>query len=462
MSAKGNVFISPSLFSLAGISVFALFIALFDFGILFSDSDLSTSFEPRSTHWIPRSLLVIIFCTFWTFRYVYLSRYVKEPTLYFNDTPFNKKIVDACHALKSKYYPTFWMVNPHAQLVFADVIKKQRKFDYRREFIKTPDEGTLCLDWVDSTTEEDAPILILLHGLTGGSHSKYITQLAHYMVHEASKKTPNKPWRPVVYVRRGCGVNPITSSVPYSYTSTDDFRIVLKCIQSQYPKAPLYAAGFSMGGNLLCKYLGEEGPNTPIKAAITVCSPFEIKHTSSETETYANKFYQYFLLRLVKTKTFTKHKEFLKHLKTKTNSSVDFQKVHQAKSLKEFDEHFTIKLLGYENVDAYYATAQSSHLLPNITIPTLFLNALNDPIVTAKYLPFEELFEAKRVVEDPIKRAFRCRLKDNMILCTTDFGGHHSYLEGLWPINYGYMDRLLGEYLTTMRLNLEDPKQVTN
>ena len=110
--------------------------------------------------------------------------------------------------------------------------------------LRTLDKGCLSLHWIDSTEDKETPILLLLHGLTGGSHSKYITQFAHYMVNESSKKHKNKPWRPVVYERRGCGVNDMTSEYPYTYCNLDDLNLVLDNIKSQFPNAPIVRIEF--------------------------------------------------------------------------------------------------------------------------------------------------------------------------------------------------------------------------
>jgi predicted alpha/beta-fold hydrolase len=102
--------------------------------------------------------------------------------------------------------------------------------------LNTQDGGTLCLDWMDTTTKKDAPILILLHGLTGGSHSKYVRHFAKQVLRQC---TEDNMWRPVFFVRRGCGVNPITSALPYSLCNLEDFQFVVDHIKQQFPSASL-------------------------------------------------------------------------------------------------------------------------------------------------------------------------------------------------------------------------------
>lgn len=127
MSTKVNVFVSPSLFTVVGIAIIAMFTVLFEYSATLSTTlrRLELLTISHALEWsVFRTFLVALFCIFWTYRFIYLAKYVKTPTLYYCDTPFNKKIVEACNSLRSKYFPTFWMLSPHLQLVFAETIKK--------------------------------------------------------------------------------------------------------------------------------------------------------------------------------------------------------------------------------------------------------------------------------------------------------------------------------------------------
>ncbi|KAF9578261.1 hypothetical protein BGW38_006036, partial [Lunasporangiospora selenospora] len=158
---------------------------------------------------------------------------------------------------RAVYKPTLWMTNGHLQTAAAAYMDFEHTYviDYERELLKMPDGGTVSIDWAPSFKKmpaDDRPTLVLLHGLTGGSHESYIRALV---------ETMNRDYgvRCVVFNARACANTELTSPQLYCGSWTDDLRLVVKHIQAKLPNAKLMSCGFSLGSNILMNYMGEEG-----------------------------------------------------------------------------------------------------------------------------------------------------------------------------------------------------------
>ncbi|MBA0816521.1 hypothetical protein Gohar_001175, partial [Gossypium harknessii] len=141
--------------------------------------------------------------------------------------------------------------NRHLETIFAAFFRTVPEVKYRRECLRTQDNGTIALDWVygdHRSLPSDSPILILLPGLTGGSQDSYVK---HMLV-----KAKSKGWRVVVFNSRGCANSPVTTPQLQTASFTADTCHVVDHVSSRYPKASIYAVGWSLGGNILVNYLG--------------------------------------------------------------------------------------------------------------------------------------------------------------------------------------------------------------
>ncbi|CAG8765068.1 1445_t:CDS:2, partial [Ambispora leptoticha] len=152
----------------------------------------------------------------------------------------------------AKFYPTIWLPNGHFQTAYAAYAKFDHihHIEYERNLIPTPDGGQFSLDWTPTLAEkpfDDTPTIVVLHGLTGGSHESYIR-----CVLEVLTKPPHN-YRAVVFNNRGCAKSQLLSPQLYCAAYTDDLRIALEYIQKCIPKAKLFAIGFSLGANILLK-----------------------------------------------------------------------------------------------------------------------------------------------------------------------------------------------------------------
>ncbi|CAK9169310.1 unnamed protein product [Ilex paraguariensis] len=181
-----------------------------------------------------------------------------------------------------RLYNTYPIIgwNRHAETIFAAFFRSLPDVRFRRECIRTKDDGAVALDWVsgdDRLLPADSPVLILLVcvvstlfplGLTGGSGDTYVR---HMLVRARSKR-----WRTVVFNSRGCGDSPVITSQFYSASFLGDMVEVVAHVGNRYPKANLYAVGWSLGANILVRYLGEESHTCPLSGAASLCNPFNL------------------------------------------------------------------------------------------------------------------------------------------------------------------------------------------
>ncbi|MBM3115133.1 YheT family hydrolase [Jeongeupia naejangsanensis] len=269
-----------------------------------------------------------------------------------------------------------WLPGGHAQTIYPATLLWQRTPAYRRETWVTPDLDSIAVDWVDGRA--GTPILVLFHGLEGGSRSHYALSLFQHFY--------PKGWRCVVPHFRSCGN--VTNRLPRAYHAGDANEIdwVLRRIRNRNPDAPLYAVGVSLGGNALLKWLGEQGEaaGEVVASAASVCAPLDLMICGAALDTGVNRrIYTRNFLRTLKRKMLAK-------LQITENPFVDVDKVRAAETLREFDDLVTAPLHGYNGVDDYWTRASSKPGLTGICVPTLVINARNDPFVPVSALPGED------------------------------------------------------------------------
>ncbi|WP_255991140.1 YheT family hydrolase [Chitinolyticbacter albus] len=274
------------------------------------------------------------------------------------------------------YRAPSWLPGGHAQTIYPAVFMWRRHQPYRREAWVTPDLDTLVVDWVDGRA--GTPIVVLFHGLEGGSTSHYARSLFQYLY--------PKGWRGVVPHFRSCGNVP--NRLPRSYHAGDSAEIgwILSRLRERYPDAPIYAVGVSLGGNALLKWLGETGAQAYayIAAAAAICAPVDLAASGNALDSGLNrKIYTREFLRTMRRKT-------LEKLKITDNPFIDRDRVKRVRTLREFDELVTAPLHGFHSVEHYWEQASSKPLLKEIAVPTLMIHALNDPFIPAASLPDED------------------------------------------------------------------------
>uniref|UniRef100_A0A1D1YPJ6 Embryogenesis-associated protein EMB8 n=1 Tax=Anthurium amnicola TaxID=1678845 RepID=A0A1D1YPJ6_9ARAE len=221
--------------------------------------------------------------------------------------------------------------NRHLETVFAAFFRSVPDVRLRRECLRAADDGAVALDWVcadDRLLPEDAPLLILLPGLTGGSGDSYVR---HMLVRARSKG-----WRVVVFNSRGCGDSPVTTPQFYSASFTRDLSEVVNHISSRYPKSKVYAVGWSLGANILVRYLGQEFHHCPISGAVSLCNPFNLVIADEDFHKGFNNVYDKALARAL-CRIFKKHSLLFEDMGGEYNIPL----AANANSVRDFDEGLT-------------------------------------------------------------------------------------------------------------------------
>lgn len=273
----------------------------------------------------------------------------------------------------STFQSAKWLPGGHAQTIYPALFMWRRAARYRRETWATPDLDSIVVDW--TAGRAGTPLIVLFHGLEGSSHSHYALSLF--------TQAYKQGWRGAVPHFRTCGN--VQNRLPRAYHAgdSDEINWILRRMRKAFPDSPIFAVGVSLGGNALLKWLGEQGTaaNMVIDAAAAVSAPIDLSASGNQLDQGINRhiYVRNFLSTL-------RHKTQLK-LKLNENPYIDWQQVKKVKTMREFDHLVTAPLHGFHSVDHYWQRASSKDLLKEITLPTLIINALNDPFIPASSLP---------------------------------------------------------------------------
>jgi predicted alpha/beta-fold hydrolase len=312
------------------------------------------------------------------------------------------------------YQAPHWLRGGHAQTIYPLLIKGSTPA-YRRERWETPDADFIDLDWIDGPA--DAPLVVLFHGLEGNSASHYAISLMNSI--------GQQNWCGVVVHFRGCSGEP--NRLPRAYHSGDTAEAdwILRRLRSSFPQRTIYAAGVSLGGNVLLKWLGEQGSAAAavITAAASVCAPVDLTACGYQLGLGFNRVYTWRFLRTLKRNAALKLARY--------PGSIDEQRMRASRSLYEFDDAVTAPLHGFLGVEDYWRRASSKPLLGEIAVPTLLLNARNDPFMPASALPSPH----------EVARAVRLEQPQE--------GGHVGFASGHLPGQLEWLPQRLLQYFGT-------------
>ena len=269
------------------------------------------------------------------------------------------------------FRPAWWLPGPHLQTLWAALFRRRGKPVLERERIELPDGDFLDLDW-NGPDSGRAPIVLLLHGLEGSSESPYAWGLL-----AAFRR---KGWPAAVMHFRGCGGEPNRLARCYHSGQTDDLAWVVEAFGRRFPDRPLFAAGVSLGGNALLKWLGEHGPEAPLAGAAAVSVPFDLGRSADRIEQGFSKIYRRHLVGEM-------HRKIRAKFGTWKESPIDLSKLSGWRTFREFDENVTAPLHGFEGAEDYYRKSSSGPFVARIRVPTLIVQAENDPFVPGAFLP---------------------------------------------------------------------------
>jgi predicted alpha/beta-fold hydrolase len=326
--------------------------------------------------------------------------------------------------LSSKYpnfKPAFGLGNRHIQTLAATFLGRLRPIKYNRETISLPDDDFVDLDWLNMPLPgSDKPVLIIFHGLEGSSYSHYVRELAHLANQEG--------WSVVVMNFRSCSGQLNKRARLYHSGETADATYIINRLHQNYPGAPLYAAGYSLGGNMLLKLAGEQGNETVLKALVSVSAPIQLNESTLYMQKGLSRYYQWYLLRALKRKAIAKFDQHDYSL------LIDLPKHHlmECRDIRGFDELFTARIHGFDGASDYYQKNSAYQFLKTITRPTLLIHSQDDPIAPGSILPDAD------------------QLPSHIQLDITSHGGHAGFLGGqLWRPEFWLPGRILDYFKST-------------
>lgn len=266
-----------------------------------------------------------------------------------------------------------WLPGGHAQTIYPYLTTRAR-VAYRYERVTTPDDDFWDFAWLDAPAAANAPVVALFHGLEGSATSHYARTLM--------RRLGGCGWRGVVAHFRGCGGTP--NLLPRAYHSGDHEEVgaMLRAVRARIdPATSLYAVGVSVGGSALLHWLGRSGAagRATLRAAVAVSVPLDLAAAGVAIGQGFNRIYTANFLATLKPKALAMSARFPGRL--------DPGRIRSVRTMWQFDEAVTAPLHGFRGADDYWARASAKPWLVHIRVPTLVLNARNDPFVPAATLP---------------------------------------------------------------------------
>lgn len=302
---------------------------------------------------------------------------------------------------RSAFRPAWWLPGPHLQTLYPSLFRPRRAPPLTRERIELPDGDFVDLDW---TRQTDGMVVLILHGLEGSLDSHYTAGLLSALARDGHTAA-------LMYFRGRSGE---PNRLPRSYHSgeTGDLDFVMQRVHQHHPNRNIAVIGYSLGGNVLLKWLGEQGHAASPVTAVTVSVPFDLNSAALQLERGMSQIYQ-------------------KHLLDKLRISVKARaKLHpmpfpverlaELQTFRQFDHAITAPLHGFDGVDDYYEQSSCKQFLKYIEIPTLMLQARDDPFLPASALPDA------------------ADLGSQVTLELSRRGGHVGYVSGWNPLQPGY------------------------
>lgn len=272
----------------------------------------------------------------------------------------------------SSFVTPISLSNAHIQTIFPKFVLKYERNRYVRERVKTSDDDFIDLDWKLPSNMNS--LVVLFHGLEGSSRSHYI----EYMV---STLHANRIGSVVMHFR-GCSGEPNLQPISYHSGATFDAEFVIPLVKSRYPSIPLFAVGFSLGGNMLLKLISKQS-NIPIQACVSVSAPLDLLASSEAINFGFSRFYQNHLMTSMKANLLKK----MEKVDLSGILQIGKTEIKRLKTFREFDQHITSVLHGFDGADDYYLKCSAIFDLNKISKPTLIIHALDDPFMDERVIP---------------------------------------------------------------------------
>lgn len=320
------------------------------------------------------------------------------------------------------YQAPIWLPGGHLQTLYPFFFAPLPKLSYRRERWETPDGDFIDLDWIDGPPT--APLVVLFHGLESNSQGHYALSLMAAL--------RDQGLRGVVPHFRGCSGE--ANRLARAYHSGDAAEIdwILRRLKNVRLDAPIFAVGVSLGGNALLKWLAEQGEEARrvLAAAVAISAPMDLPAAGATLDQGFNRL------------TYTAH--FLASLKKKVQDkiarhqlAIDQTMLRTASTLHAFDDLYTAPIHGFRDADDYWRQAASKPLLKQITLPTLIINARNDPFMPSSALPGKDEVSSAVILEYP------------------ETGGHAGFVSGPFPGKLDWLPKRILDFFASHEIMVE-------
>jgi predicted alpha/beta-fold hydrolase len=325
----------------------------------------------------------------------------------------------------STFSPAWWLPNPHLQTLWNALCRKPPALERERERLWLEDGDFLDLDW-HGPHEAEAPLVLVLHGLTGSSSSLYVLGVQQTLAAQG--------WASVALNWRGCSGEPNLLPRGYHSGASEDLAETIRHLRAKRPMAPLYAAGYSLGGNVLLKYLGETGADSQLQGAVAVSVPFRLDQCADRIGMGFSKVYQAHFMREML--AYVKDKQRLFAHKGQADRLSILEKLGPLTNMRtfwDFDGRVTAPLHGFADADDYYKRSSSRYFLGRIQTPTLLIQSADDPFVFPHSLP------------EPAELASCVQFELHA------HGGHVGFIQGSWRRPEYYLERRIPEWLAALK-----------
>jgi predicted alpha/beta-fold hydrolase len=301
----------------------------------------------------------------------------------------------------SAFTPAWWLRGPHRQTLFPSLCRRRVAPSLKRERIELPDGDFIDLDWSEQSSGK---VVLVVHGLEGSLESHYIGGLLTALAGDGYNAG-------LMYLRN-CSEEQNRLARSYHSGETGDLDFVVQHILKKFPGQPLIVIGFSLGGNILLKWLGEQKESSPVHSAIAISVPFDLNSAALNLEKGLSRIYQRHLLDRLKNSV---RKKAAAH-----PPPVPLENLHELQTFRQFDDRITAPLHGFRDVDDYYTQSSSKQFLKHIRTPTLIIQAEDDPFLPAEALPVES------------------ELSPSVTLELSGRGGHVGFISGVNPLKPQY------------------------
>ncbi len=312
---------------------------------------------------------------------------------------------------ETDFNPAWWLRSPHLQTLWPVFFKKRHKLDLVTEQVELDDGDFVDLCWSKKQSDK---VVLVLHGLEGELISHYANGIVYQLEQSG--------YRPVFMYFRGCSGRVNRLARAYHSGETGDLSFIVEHIKNTTGQHPYAVVGYSLGGNVLLKWLGETASNNPVQKAVAISVPFRLHDAAKRLESGVSKIYRDHLLRSLRKTYIEKFSKIKSPLKINVN---------QLKSFWEYDDKVTAPLHGFDGAQDYYDSCSSRQFLKHIYVPTRLIHAADDPFMFGSTAPDNS------------------ELSPAIDLLLARHGGHVGFIAGSNPLKtYSWSERKIIEFLS--------------